>query len=241
MFDKLKDFQLLLLGLLIAVGMVASTFIVAGNLSKDNITVTGSAFEIVKSDSAEWSFEISVKNPDRATAFKMLKDTQPVIKQYLAARGIEASQIDIMPANSYETHKMAPNGVYTDEVATYNYSQTYKISSKDVEKIKELSVSISDLTEQGINISSYTPEYQYSQLADLKVKLLEKATEDAKNRAKSMLKANNNSVGSIRSAKMGVMQITPPNSNSVSDSGINDSSTIEKKVTAVANVVFAIK
>ena len=56
-----------------------------------------------------------------------------------------------------------------------------------------------------------------------------------------MLKSNHNRVGKIRSAKMGVFQITPVDSNDVSDSGYNDLSSIEKKVTAVANVSFAIK
>ena len=241
MIDKLKDFQLLLLGLLIASGMVASTVVVAGNISKDNISVTGSAYEIVKSDSAEWSFEVAVKNADRTAAFKALKDTQPVIKQYLLERGIEDSQINIAPPNSYETHKNLPNGSYSNDVDYYNYTQTYKISSNDVEKIKDLSVSIHDLVEQGITVSGYTPEYQYSKISDLKIKLLGEATKDAKQRADAMLKANNDKVGSIRSVKMGVFQITPPNSNSVTDYGINDSSTIEKKVTAVANVVFAVK
>ena len=67
------------------------------------------------------------------------------------------------------------------------------------------------------------------------------ATKDAKARAQAMLQADNNTVGKIRSVKMGVFQITKPTSNSVSDYGINDSSTIDKKVTAVANVVFGIK
>ena len=40
---------------------------------------------------------------------------------------------------------------------------------------------------------------------------------------------------------MGVFQITEPDSTNVSDMGINDTSSVEKKVTAVANVVFKIK
>ena len=56
-----------------------------------------------------------------------------------------------------------------------------------------------------------------------------------------MLKSTNNHVGKIESVKMGVFQITPVDSTDVSDMGINDTSTIEKKITAVANVVFQIK
>ena len=79
MFEKLKEVQLIFLGLLIAAGMVGSTFVIAGNLSKDTVGVTGSAFEVVKSDSAEWSFDVSVKNVDRKAALKALKDAQPII------------------------------------------------------------------------------------------------------------------------------------------------------------------
>ena len=78
-------------------------------------------------------------------------------------------------------------------------------------------------------------------MANLKIQLLEEATKDAKARANSMLKANRNKVGKIKNVKMGVFQITAPDSNDVADGGINDSSTVEKKVTAVANVTFSIK
>ena len=73
------------------------------------------------------------------------------------------------------------------------------------------------------------------------MKLLGEATTDAKDRASAMLKATHNRVGKIQSVKMGVFQITDVDSTSVSDMGINDTSTIDKKVTAVANVVFKIK
>ena len=81
----------------------------------------------------------------------------------------------------------------------------------------------------------------YSGLSEKKAELLQRATADAKTRAKEMLRATNNRVGKIRSVRMGVFQITPPDSNEVSDWGINDTSSIEKKVTAVSNVVFGIK
>ena len=74
----------------------------------------------------------------------------------------------------------------------------------------------------------------------IKIELLELATIDAKNRAKAMLKATGDNVGQIKSVKMGVFQITPINSTNVSDIGISDTSTIEKKITAVANAVFKV-
>jgi hypothetical protein len=78
-------------------------------------------------------------------------------------------------------------------------------------------------------------------LPDLKIELLKRATKDAKQRASAMLKSTNNGVGKIQSVRMGVFQITPVDSTEVSDMGINDTSSIEKKITAVSNVTFQIK
>ena len=56
-----------------------------------------------------------------------------------------------------------------------------------------------------------------------------------------MLDATGSNVGKVKSMRMGVFQITPADSNNVSDMGINDTTTIDKKVTAVANVVFNVR
>ena len=110
-----------------------------------------------------------------------------------------------------------------------------------MELIKEISNEITSLINQGVDINVNPASYDYSKLPELKVTLLEKASQDAKDRAASMLKPTGNSVGKIQSVKMGVYQITPVDSTSVSDMGINDTSSIDKKVTAVANVSFKIK
>ncbi len=94
---------------------------------------------------------------------------------------------------------------------------------------------------KGIDVDVDAPQYYYSKISDLKVELLNDATKDAKQRASAMLKATHNRTGKIQSVKMGVFQITDSNSTDVSDAGIYNTNSIEKKVTAVANVVFKIK
>ena len=56
-----------------------------------------------------------------------------------------------------------------------------------------------------------------------------------------MLKSTGNRVGPIRSSEMGVFQITQVDSTAVSSLGIYDTSTIKKKITAVARVNFRIR
>jgi hypothetical protein len=71
--------------------------------------------------------------------------------------------------------------------------------------------------------------------------MLGKATENAKQRATSMAQSTGNKIGLMRSAKMGVFQITSPTSTDVSDSGQNDTWSLDKKVMAVVSVSFAIE
>ena len=242
MLEKLKEFQLTFLGLFLALGIGFAAVVVTNNISKNAITVTGSAYKIVTSDKASWNFSIQSKGVTKADAYKQIQKQIPQVKAYLKEKGIEEKNIDILLPSSYEVYRLNVNGYSTGEVIAYSYTQPIKISSNNVEKIKEISTDSQNLLEKGINIGSYAdPEYQYSDLANLKIQLLEEATKDAKARANSMLKANNNHVGQIKQVRMGVFQITSPDSNDVSDGGINDSSTIEKKVTAVANVTFSIK
>jgi uncharacterized protein len=45
----------------------------------------------------------------------------------------------------------------------------------------------------------------------------------------------------VRNARMGVFQITPRNSTEVSDYGINDTSSLDKDITAVVRLTFALR
>ncbi|MGH8472743.1 MAG: SIMPL domain-containing protein, partial [Gammaproteobacteria bacterium] len=92
-----------------------------------------------------------------------------------------------------------------------------------------------------VALSSQPPEYLYTKLADLRVALIEDATRDAKARAEAIAKSTGSSVGTVRQARIGVFQITPRFSTEISDYGMNDVSAVEKEVTAVVHVTFALR
>ena len=60
-------------------------------------------------------------------------------------------------------------------------------------------------------------------------------------RAKKVSAAAGATLGPIRDARMGVLQVTPRHSTVVSDYGVNDNSSIEKQITAVVHAKFAIE
>lgn len=239
MFERLEKLQLVWLAVILSLGLILAVKAGTDAMSKDKITVTGSAYQVVKSDSARLEFEIAARKPNKQLAYNTVKSQLPVVMKYLEEKGI--TDIDVKASNGYNSYKYTPNGNVTNDIAYYNLSQQIVIKSNDVQKIKNISTDIQSLLDKGVDINVMSTEYFYSGLSDLKVKLLQDATTDAKNRASAMLKATRNKPGKIQSVNMGVFQITPVDSTNVSDMGINDTSTIDKKVTAVANVVFRIK
>lgn len=237
----MEKFQSLIIGVVVTFGIIIAAHVIVGALPTDGITVTGSASKIVQSDTAELDFDIMSKGKTKKDALNIIKAQTPTVLAYLKSNGIEDKDIEIKAINGYNTYKVLPNGNTSNEVAYYNMDQPISVKSNDIQKIKKISVDISNLMDKGIDIDVKETEYFYSKISDLKVELLNEATKDAKQRASAMLKATHNRTGKIQSVKMGVFQITSANSTDVSDGGIYDTSSIEKKVTAVANVVFKIK
>lgn len=239
MLEKFEKFQLVWLAVILSLGLILAVKVGTSNVSKDSITVTGSAYQIVKSDSGRLEIELNARKPDKQSAYNAVKNQLPVVMKYLQDKGI--TDIEVKAASGYNSYRYTPNGNMTNEIAYFNLTQLVIIKSDDVQKIKDISTDIQQLLDKGIDINVRSPEYFYSKLGDLKVKLLQEATTDAKDRATAMLKATHNKPGKIQSVRMGVFQITPVDSTNVSDMGINDTTTVDKKVTAVANVVFRIK
>src|SRR5574344_476817 len=108
MYEKFKDFQIAILGVCFAFGVIIAAAIVTDNLSKDNISVTGSAFKIVQSDSATWTLTVSAKSPTKIQAYKIVQTQIPIVKKYLVSKGFEENQIELKLANTYETYRNNP-------------------------------------------------------------------------------------------------------------------------------------
>src|SRR5947209_6509471 len=108
-----------------------------------------------------------------------------------------------------------------DEAITgYSLAQSIEVRSNDVDKIAQIAREATELINQGILIESNAPQYFYTKIGDLKIEMLGEAAKDAKTRAEQIAASTGNSIGAVRSAKMGVLQVTAADSTEVSDGGI---------------------
>ena len=156
----------------------------------------------------------------------------------LPERGPE--EIRLLPPHINPVYARSVNGGYTNIVESFDGRQSVHVESANVSGIEALANSVAELVTEGVVVDSGMPGYLFTKLDDMKVEMLSLATENAKQRASAMAKSTGNGIGPMRSSQMGVFQITPANSTDVSDYGINDTSTIEKKVTAVVNITFTL-
>ena len=243
----LKNSQIIILGICIAVATIVSSVILSGGFLKvmkftrEQISVTGSATKNIKSDYIVWKGEFTRRDIDLKAAYKLLEEDLNKVKAYLVAKGVDDKEVIISQVATETVYKKNEKGNDTNDIQGYCLSQNVEVRSNDVDKIAKVSRESTELIDQGIQFTSPAPEYFYTKLDELKIEMLAKATENAKQRAESMVKATGNKIGFMRQAKMGVFQITPITSTDVSDYGENDTTSLDKKVMAVVTVSFAIE
>lgn len=181
---------------------------------KGVISVTGSGSENFTSDLIVWEGRFSRMNPNLKQAYEDLNSDKETVRNYLINNGIKAENFVF---NSVETIEQQDNqyqnGNYVGSVFKgYELIQTVKIESTDVELIENVSREITELLNLGVQFNSTPPRYYYTKIADLKIEMISKATEDARLRAERIAENSGGSLGELNNAVMGVFQITGQNS-----------------------------
>jgi uncharacterized protein len=206
--------------LIIALSVVIAAFLIGGaytNKAKasDSISVTGLGEENFTSDLIVWKAAFSTKGDDLKQASSDLKHKREKIKSYLISKGVNASEIVFSSVNIQKLYSNTYDNygnIQSSYFSGYSLTQDVRIESKEVDKIEKISREITELINQDIELESFAPDYYYTQLAALKLKMIENATKDAKERASKIAENAGSSLGDLKNASMGVIQITAKNS-----------------------------
>ena len=231
---------------ILGIAIVIAAWILGGSAvnianSRATITVTGSAKRQIRSDMVVWRGTYSAQSPEIESAYTQLKGDMGRVKSYLVAKGIPEDSLVFTAIATRIFRTMGPRGEETGAITGYLLSQTVEVRSREVERIGTVAREATELIHQGIRMESQPPEYLYTRLSDLKVAMLADATRDARARAEELAKNAGSKIGRLRTARMGVFQITPAFSTMVADYGINDTSSLLKDITSVVSVSFEIR
>jgi uncharacterized protein len=230
----------------IAAGIVIASVFVSGAVKtlgtrSDAIEVTGSARRPIVADLGIWKGSVTVLSPNVASSYGEVAAFGARVQAWLKARGIADSAVTMRPVETTRMMAVNSEGQETGSIAGYKLSQTIQVRLANPRAIEQLARDIGALSGQGIPLEADAPQYLYTKLAELRIAMMGEATADARARADVISKAAGATVGSVRSASTGVVQITPRFSTEVSDYGMNDVTSIEKDITTVVKVTFALK
>ncbi|MFH1861558.1 MAG: SIMPL domain-containing protein [bacterium] len=232
---------------LLSLALIICALIGAGAVKQvkranDTITVTGSAKRAIRSDFAVWRGAVTSQDASLQEAFQQIKRYAERLHSFLQQNQIPDSLVTFYPIQTNSIQETSEKGRgYTGRVLAYQLRQNFEIRSADVDRIKDLSMRSSELIQEGIVLESHTPEFLCTGLPELRSDMLAEAAADAKRRAQSMAESVGSRIGAVRSARMGVFQITARHSTDVRDYGIYDTSALEKDITAVVSMTFTVK
>lgn len=182
----------------------------------ETIVVTGLAEKDFNSDLIVWSGTYSQKSSDLKSAYSALKSDEHTIRDYLLKKGVNNTEVvfsSVIINKEFEP-MLDNNGRNIGQRFTgYNLMQTVTVQSNAVDKVDKISREATELIENGIELNSAAPLFYNTKLNEVKMDLLGRASKDARERAETIAKNANSSLGKLKKATMGVFQITGKNSN----------------------------
>ncbi len=183
----------------------------------DGLTATGSASCDFESDLIVWRGSFSAYGATTKEAYEIIKNDAEVVRKYLLDNGVSESELVFSSVDISQRYRTEydENGNYIrDYPDGYDLYQSLTVTSTDLDKVELVSRDITKLIESGIEFSSYSPEYYCTRLDEVKLELIEKATDNARQRIDILVEGTGCRRGKLLTASLGVFQITATNSGS---------------------------
>ena len=239
----------MLAGLFLAAGLVVSSMLGTAAWVKIKnsqfITSKGSARKNIKSDLVVWKGSFTVEAPSLLEAQHSLKVDAQKVQNFLVSNAVtnlvfKPIVIEKKEAN-VQTKNSAGEATETSEQRTVGYrlTQTVRVESADIDRLAQLDTT--PLVEQGVLFTTEPPQFLYTKVAEEKIEMLADATKDARARAEQIAAQGGRIIANLHDAEMGVFQITPLHETDTSGGGENDTSSLDKTITAVVDGHFFVE
>lgn len=237
-----QHFSTILIALAVVItGLILGKSYLSKGKPDDTVSVLGLGEESFDSDLIVWRASFSRRSYELKDAYAQLNADIRKVRSYLKSRGINEDEMVFEAADISKEWSR----VYDDEgnlrqtiFDGYSLNQSVKVSSKKVNVVEQTSRQVSELIDAGIELNSEAPEYYYTKLAQLKLKMIEAATKDARQRAEKIAENGGGSLGKLKNADMGVFQITAENSSEDYEWGGSFNTSSRRKT---ANVTIRLK
>jgi|TARA_B110000444_G_scaffold230954_1_gene238578 hypothetical protein len=234
----------LFIPLSVVIGLIGAAFIVSKPWvtiqHAEPITVKGYAEQDVLADRGSLTIRVEEREETNAQAYENAGKSLDQVMELIGELLGEDLDIKELSTSINEIKKLNEKGLRTNEIEFYEASRSLRVNTEKVEELAVLSRKLYDLNSKGVQLTQRGPDFFVSGLNEVKLELMERATKNGHERAEIMAESSGEKLGSLVSAKQGVIQITKPNSSATSSYGMYDTETIDKVVKLVVTLEYKI-
>ena len=169
------------------------------------VTVRGLAERQVMANEVTWPITFNIAGDDLTTIYDNVSRTDSIIVRFLTSSGITRDEISVAPPSTYN----AAANQYGSSTFKYKYSleSTVTVTTKKVDKVKELLGRQAELLKEGVAFSNSYINYRYTDLNAIKPAMIEEATKNARLAADKFAADSHSKVGKIKTASQGQFTI----------------------------------
>jgi hypothetical protein len=198
-------------------------------LMERSVVVKGLSEREVTADIAIWPITFNVADNDLTNLYQTVQQKNDSVVEFLNSNGFKTDEITIS-APAVVDKKAREYGNASDGSGyRYTASSTITVYTTQVDAVRESMIKLVDLGKQGIAIAgdTYSMQFIYSKLNDIKPGMIEEATKNARESADKFAKDSDSSLGKIKQASQGTFSIENRDSSTAHIKKVRVVSTVE--------------
>ncbi len=244
--EKLKNLPTIWV-VIMAFGVALGGFFIGNGVYKSlaarTVTVKGLAEMDVVADTAVWNIKFNRVGADLARVQSGIDEDLAKTRQFLIDNGFEENELQnlrITVRDKYAGYSDAQRQG-ADSNDRYVIETGVMVRSKSVNLVDSVSRKMGDLVRQGVTVTEdYTgPIYVFNGLNDIKIKMIEEATKNARAAGEQFAKDANASLGKIKTANQGTFSVSARDQ--VDAWSDNERQSINKRVRVVSTITFFLR
>lgn len=225
----------LILGVFILAGLAALGYLLGKaaiefRQLERTVTVKGLAEREYPADVVIWPIQFAEASNDLPELYARLSENTERIRDFLMQRDVSADEITISPVAVFD-RSAQPYGSGQSDGFRYTATQTVTVYTTQVDQVRGLMNSLSELGREGIAFSGddyqARTQYLFNRLNDIKPEMIEEATVQARLVAEKFAEDSNSRLGKIRTASQGQFSISDRDSNNPHIKNVRVVSTVE--------------
>ncbi len=193
------------------------------------VTVKGLAEQEQPADVVIWPIQFTEAGNSLDGTYTALENSAEKVKAFLIDQGINETEISFSTPVLTDRSAQRYGGNENPEFR-YISSQTATLYSEDVDRVRDVMSRLVELGKQGVTLSGdeyqVRPEFLFNSLNDIKPKMIEQATKEARQVAEKFAEDSNSKLGKIKTASQGQFSISPRDNNTPHIKNIRVVSTI---------------